>query len=71
MLTLGAVVSTTYSALLATAMDVMALVLPALSFKVAPFKLSAFKAMATPSVSFCPLTTVVLNTKLLVPEPDT
>ena len=52
-------------------MEVTTLVLPALSFKVAPFKLSAFKAMATPSVSVCPLAMVVLNTKLAVPEPDT
>jgi len=71
MLTLGAVVSTKYSGLLATAIDVMTLVLPALSFKVAPFKLSALMAMATPSVSVWPLSMVVLNTKALVPEPDT
>ena len=71
MLTVGAVVSTTNSGLLATSMDVMALVLPVLSFKVAPFKLSAFKAMATPSVSVWPMRMVVLNTKALVPEPDT
>lgn len=71
MLTLGAVVSTKYSGLLATAIDVMTLVLPALSFKVAPFKLSALTAMATPSVSVWPLAMVVLNTKALVPEPDT
>ena len=71
MLTLGAVVSTKYSGLLATAIDVMTLVLPALSFKVAPFKLSALMAMATPSVSVWPLAMVVLNTNSLVPEPDT
>ena len=71
MLTLGAVVSTKYSGLLATAIDVMTLVLPALSFKVAPFKLSALMEMATPSVSVCPLAMVVLNTNSLVPEPDT
>ena len=71
MLTLGAVVSTKNSGLLATAIDVMTLVLPALSFKVAPFKLSALMAMATPSVSVWPLAMVVLNTNALVPEPDT
>ena len=71
MLTLGSVVSTKYSGLLATAIDVMPLVLPALSFKVAPFKLSALMAIATPSVSVWPLAMVVLNTKALVPEPDT
>ena len=71
MLTLGAVVSTKYSGLLATAIDVMTLVLPALSFKVASFKLSALTAMATPSVSVWPLAIVVLNTNSLVPEPDT
>ena len=71
MLTAGPVVSTKYSGLLATAIDVMTLVLPALSFKVAPFKLSALMAMATPSVSVWPLAMVVLNTKALVPEPDT
>ena len=71
MLTLGAVVSTKYSGLLATAIDVMTLVLPALSFKVAPFKLSALMEMATPSVSVWPLAMVVLNTNSLVPEPDT
>ena len=71
MLTLGAVVSTKYSGLLATAIDVMTLVLPALSFKVASFKLSALTAMATPSVSVWPLAMVVLNTNSLVPEPDT
>ena len=71
MLTVGAVVSTKYSGLLATAMDVMTLVLPALSFRVAPFKVRAFNAMATPSVSFCSLAMVVLNTSAVVPEPDT
>ena len=71
MLTLGAVVSTKYSGLLATAMDVTTLVLPALSFKVAPFKVRAFNGMATPSVSFCPLAIVVLKTSAVVPEPDT
>ena len=71
MLTLGDIVSTKYSGLLATAIDVMTLVLPALSFKVAPFKLSALMEMATPSVSVWPLAMVVLNTNSLVPEPDT
>ena len=71
MLTLGDIVSTKYRGLLATAIDVMTLVLPALSFKVAPFKLSALMAMATPSVSVWPLAMVVLNTNSLVPEPDT
>ena len=71
MLTVGAVVSTKYSGLLATAMDVMLLVLPVLSFRVAPFKVSAFNAMATPSVSIWPLAMVVLNTSAVVPEPDT
>ena len=45
--------------------------LPALSLSVAPFKFKAFKTMATPSVSVCPLTMVVVKTKALVPEPDT
>lgn len=71
MLTVGAVVSIKYSGLLATAMDVMMLVLSALSFRVAPFKVRAFNAMVTPSVSFCPLAMVVLKTSAVVPEPDT
>ena len=71
MLTVGAVVSTKYSGLLATAMDVMTLVLPALSFRVAPFKVRAFNGMATPSVSICPLAMLVLKTSAVVPEPET
>ena len=51
MLTLGAVVSTKNIALGGTSIDEMMLVLPALSFKVAPFKLSALMAIPTPSVS--------------------
>ena len=51
MATVGPVVSTTKCGLLATAMEVMSLSLPASSLSVAPFKLSAFSAMATPSVS--------------------
>ena len=58
-------------ALLLTAADVMLLVLPLASLRVAPFNVSALAGRATPSKSVCPLTMVVVNTKALVPEPDT
>ena len=58
-------------ALLLTAAVVMLLVLPLASLRVAPFNVSALTGRATPSKSVCPLTMVVVNTKVLVPEPDT
>ena len=71
MLSEGAVVSTKYFELSATATEEMTLLLPAASFNVAPFSVRALSAMATLSVSVCPLPMVVVNTKALVPEPDT
>ena len=71
MLTEGALVSTKNFALFVTAIDVMTLLLPAASFKVAPFKVKALSAMATPSRSVWPLTIVVANSKVLVPDPET
>ncbi len=67
----GRVVSTKYLPLSATAKDVMLLLLPEASFKVPPFRLSASALRATPLVSFCPLATVDVKTKALLPEPDT
>ena len=58
-------------ALLLTATDVMLLVLPLVSLRVAPFSVIALAGRATPSVSVWPVTMVVVNTKALVPEPDT
>ena len=58
-------------ALLLTAADVMLLVLPLASVSVAPFNVNALAGRATPSVSVWPVTMVVVNTKALVPEPDT
>ena len=69
--TVGGVVSTMYAALLLTANKSMLLVLPLASLRVAPFNRSALAGMATPSVSVWPLTMVVVNSKALVPEPDT
>ena len=71
MATVGPVVSTMYAALLVTASKPMLLVLPLASLRVAPFNSKALAGMATPSVSVCPLTMVVVKTKALVPEPDT
>ena len=71
MLTEGALVSTKYFELSATAIDVMTLLLPAASFKVAPFNVKALSAIATPSTSVWPLTIVVENNNVLVPEPET
>ena len=67
----GAVVSTKYLALSVTATDVNVASLPWASLSVAPFKVKALSAMATPVMSFCPTSTVVLKIKALVPEPDT
>ncbi len=71
MTTLGAVVSTKYLPLLATAVEVMVALMPLASWSVEPFKLSALLAMATPLLSFCPAVTVVINVKALLPEPET
>ena len=51
LLTEGAVVSTKYFELSATATEESTLLLPAGSLSVAPFRVSALSAMATPSVS--------------------
>ena len=67
----GRVVSTKYLPLSATAKDVMLLLLPEASFKVPPLRLSASAPMATPLLSLCPLATVAVKTKALLPEPDT
>ena len=67
----GAVVSTKYLALSGTDAEVMMAALPLASLRVAPFRLSALTVRATPLLSFCPAATVVLKTKVLVPEPET
>ena len=67
----GRVVSTKYLPLSATAKDVMLLLLPEASFKVAPFRLSASASRATPLLSLSPLVKVAVKTKALLPEPDT
>ena len=69
--TVGRVVSTKYLVLSTTAAEVMVALLPLASLMLAPFKLSALGAMATPLLSFCKAATVLVNTKALVPEPDT
>ena len=69
--TVGRVVSTKYLALSGTDAEVMMAVLPLASLRVAPFRLSALTVRATPLLSFCPAATVVLKTKVLVPEPET
>jgi hypothetical protein len=51
---LGAVVSTKYLTLSATATEVMVASLPLASLMVELFRLSALIAMATPVLSFCP-----------------
>ena len=68
--TVGRVVSTKYFVLSSTAAEVMLALLPLASLSVAPFKLSALLAMATPLLSFCITTTVVVNINALVPEPE-
>ena len=67
----GVSVSTMYELLLLTAEDAGVDVLLAASVSTAPFKLKALMAMAMPSASFWPETMVVVNTKVLVPAPDT
>ena len=71
MATVGPVVSTMNAALLVTANEPMLQVLPLASLRVAPLNSNALAGMAMPSVSVWPLTMVVVNTKALVPAPDT
>lgn len=71
MFKVGAVVSTKYLALSATATEEMVAVLPLASLRVALFKLSALMAIATPLPSVWPAAMVVVNSNAVVPEPDT
>jgi len=67
----GAVVSTKYLGLSATAAEAMVASLPFASVIVAPLRLSALRARATPLLSFWRAATVVVKTKALLPEPET
>ena len=68
--TVGRMVSTKYLSLSTTANEVMLLSLPEASFNVPPFRLIESASRATPLASFCPLATVAVKTKALLPEPD-